>query len=219
VDDYPVQEPPLRTDAEAARWNHRDDNDGYSQAGDLLRLMKPAKQQNLVNSIVVAVQGIPQDIQARQIGHFLRADPAYGRGVARGLDRHPRFRKRSLSQEDGPQGCGLQDKMMNTAGPKLSNPLRDRYTFHMAHLAFTQNLARHTECPDVDIPAATVAQLLEAYFSRWSGVRGYVLDDQGAVRKHIMVIVDGRALHDRHTLSDTLAPESEVFVLQALSGG
>ena len=89
----------------------------------------------------------------------------------------------------------------------------------MAHLTFTQNLARYTECPEVDIPAATVAQLFGAYFLRWSGVRGYVLDDQGAVRKHIMVIVDGRALHDRHTLNDALAPESEVFVLQALSGG
>lgn len=92
-------------------------------------------------------------------------------------------------------------------------------TSHMAHLAFTPNLARRTECPDANIPAATVAQLLETYFARWSQVRGYVLDNQGAVRKHILVLIDGRALHDRRTLSDALAPESEVFVLQALSGG
>lgn len=89
----------------------------------------------------------------------------------------------------------------------------------MAHLAFTPNLARQTLCPDADIPATDIAQLFAQYFSRHPAVRGYVLDDQGAVRKHIMVLVDGLNLRDRLTLSDALRPESEVFVFQALSGG
>lgn len=89
----------------------------------------------------------------------------------------------------------------------------------MAHLAFTPNLARQTLCPDTDIPATSIAQLFTEYFSRHPAVRGYVLDDQGAVRKHIMVLVDGLNLRDRLTLSDALTPESEVFVFQALSGG
>lgn len=89
----------------------------------------------------------------------------------------------------------------------------------MAHLAFTPNLARQTLCPDAELPAASVAQLFTQYFSRHPGVRGYVLDDQGAVRKHIMVLVDGLNLRDRLMLSDALTPDSEVFVFQALSGG
>jgi hypothetical protein len=89
----------------------------------------------------------------------------------------------------------------------------------MAHLSFTPNLARHTCCPDAELPAATLAQLFEDYFSRWPEVRGYVLDDQGGVRRHIRVLVDGLNLRDRQRLGDALTPHSRVFVFQALSGG
>jgi molybdopterin synthase sulfur carrier subunit len=89
----------------------------------------------------------------------------------------------------------------------------------MAHLSFTPNLARQTPCPDADIPAETVALLLERYFDDWPEVRHYVLDDQGVVRKHIMILVDGLNIRDRVMLSDPLALNSEVFVFQALSGG
>jgi molybdopterin synthase sulfur carrier subunit len=89
----------------------------------------------------------------------------------------------------------------------------------MASVHFTQNLTRHTECPTETLPAGTVAELLERYFERWPAVRSFVLDDQGEVRKHIKVLVDGRNLRDRHRLSDGLAENSEVYVFQALSGG
>lgn len=89
----------------------------------------------------------------------------------------------------------------------------------MASLHFTPNLTRHTECPDSELTAATVAELLWQYFERWPDVRGFVLDDQGHVRKHVKVLVDGRNLRDRRGLSDGLAPDSEVYVFQALSGG
>ncbi len=74
----------------------------------------------------------------------------------------------------------------------------------VANLHFTQNLARHTECPSAALPADTVAELLERYFERWPGVRGYVLDDQGEVRHHVKVLVDGRNLHDRRKLTDRI---------------
>jgi hypothetical protein len=93
------------------------------------------------------------------------------------------------------------------------------YNNFMAHLSFTPNLARHVPCPDADIMAATAAQLFENYFSQWPQVRNYVLDDQGAVRRHIVVLVDGLNIRDRSRLSDPLEAESEVFVFQALSGG
>jgi molybdopterin converting factor small subunit len=89
----------------------------------------------------------------------------------------------------------------------------------MASVHFTPNLARHTECPAATLAAATVAELLDRYFEQWPGVRGFVLDDQGEVRKHIKVLVDGRNLRDRRRLSDELAADSEVYVFQALSGG
>ena len=89
----------------------------------------------------------------------------------------------------------------------------------MAELHFTQNLRRHTACPSCKIDAATVAELLARYFADYPTVRGYVLDDQGGVRKHIKVLVDGRNLTDRTALSDALDERSQVHVFQALSGG
>ena len=89
----------------------------------------------------------------------------------------------------------------------------------MASVHFTPNLTRHTECPTATLAASSVAELLERYFERWPDVRGFVLDDQGEVRKHIKVLVDGRNLRDRQRLTDALAANSEVHVFQALSGG
>jgi hypothetical protein len=53
----------------------------------------------------------------------------------------------------------------------------------------------------------------------WPRLRGYVLDDQGALRHHMMVFVDGEPIRDRARLSDLVRPTSEVYVMQALSGG
>jgi molybdopterin converting factor small subunit len=89
----------------------------------------------------------------------------------------------------------------------------------MPQIYFTPNLTRHTTCPPTAIVAGTVAELLERYFEQWPEVRGYVLDDQGQVRKHIKVLVDGRNVLDRARLSDPLSADSEVYVFQALSGG
>jgi hypothetical protein len=89
----------------------------------------------------------------------------------------------------------------------------------MASLHFTPNLARHTQCPPSELDAATVAELLERYFQRWPNVRGFVLNDQGEVRKHVKVLIDGHNLRDRKHLSDRLATDSKVHVFQALSGG
>ena len=89
----------------------------------------------------------------------------------------------------------------------------------MASLHFTQNLARHTDCPTAEIPAASVAELFQSYFRSWPAVRDYVLDNQGEVRHHVKVLVDGNNLRDRRKLTDNLRPNSEVYVFQALSGG
>jgi hypothetical protein len=89
----------------------------------------------------------------------------------------------------------------------------------VAHLYFTPNLARQVECPAAQLEAVTVRELFDRYFSKWPAVRGYVLDDQGAVRKHVKVIVDEAYLQDRMRQSDPVRPDSKIYVFQLLSGG
>ena len=89
----------------------------------------------------------------------------------------------------------------------------------MAQLHFTQNLRRHTPCPSFTADAGTVAALFADYFASYPGVRSYILDDQGHVRHHVKVLVDGINLADRATLGDKLSADSQVHVFQALSGG
>ncbi len=89
----------------------------------------------------------------------------------------------------------------------------------MAHLAFTPNLARLVSVPEGAFAGGTVREVLEAAFATRPDVRGYVLDDQGALRKHVMVFVNGEQVNDRIRLDDAVEPEGDVFVMQALSGG
>ena len=81
-EDKRFAEPPLQISGDADRYNHRDGNDDYKQAGDLFRLMPADAQARLMDNIVEAMQGVPAEIVERQIGHFYKADPSYGRGVA-----------------------------------------------------------------------------------------------------------------------------------------
>jgi len=80
-----LKEPPLRISGDADRYDHRVGNDDYTQAGNLFRLMKPDEKRRLIENIVSAMKPVPRYIQERQIQHFLKADPEYGTGVAKGL--------------------------------------------------------------------------------------------------------------------------------------
>ena len=89
----------------------------------------------------------------------------------------------------------------------------------MAQVTFTGNVQRHLPCPAARVDGGTVGQILEGYFAAHPLARGYVLDDQGAVRKHVVVILDGLPIRDRRRLSDPATQYSDIYVLQALSGG
>jgi hypothetical protein len=89
----------------------------------------------------------------------------------------------------------------------------------MARIAFTQQLRRFTETPEMDTPALTLKAALDAAFARNPRLRGYVLDEQGHMRGNVVAFVDGRRCTDRVALDDALGPESQVYVMQALSGG
>jgi hypothetical protein len=89
----------------------------------------------------------------------------------------------------------------------------------MPTVHFTQNLQRHLTAPPRTVPGATVRDALEHVFRENPQLRGYVLDDQGRLRKHVVIFIDGRQVGDRTGLSDEVGSASEVFVMQALSGG
>jgi hypothetical protein len=89
----------------------------------------------------------------------------------------------------------------------------------MAEVTFTPNLKRHVDCPTVEVPGGTVAEVLAAVFADNPRLRGYVVDDQGALRKHMVVFIDGQQIVDRDRLGDPVGPRSELYVMQALSGG
>ena len=89
----------------------------------------------------------------------------------------------------------------------------------MPQVHFTRNLASQTDAPTCAVPGGTVAEALHAVFAQHPKLRGYIVDDQGALRTHVVVFVDGNAMRDRTRLSDTVRPDSEIFVMQALSGG
>jgi len=76
----------LSLEGAADHWNHREDGDYYSQPGALFRLMSTAQQQALFENTARSMAGVPREIQLRHIRHCLKADPAYGAGIAKALD-------------------------------------------------------------------------------------------------------------------------------------
>ncbi len=89
----------------------------------------------------------------------------------------------------------------------------------MPQVIFTSALERHLSCPPQEVDGTTVREALDRAFAVNPAVRGYVLDDQHALRKHMIVFVDGEAVRDREGLSDAVSPGSQIYVMQALSGG
>ncbi len=89
----------------------------------------------------------------------------------------------------------------------------------MATVSFTPNLERHVECPPKTVDGATVREVLDRVFADNPRLRGYVVDEQGALRYHMLVFVDGEQIADREKLSDPVRATSELYVMQSLSGG
>jgi hypothetical protein len=90
----------------------------------------------------------------------------------------------------------------------------------VATVRFTRNLERHVACPPERVDADTTRAALDAYFALHPPVRGYyVLDERGVLRTHVNVFVDGTQVADRATMDDPVHDTTEVYVIQALSGG
>ena len=89
----------------------------------------------------------------------------------------------------------------------------------MAKVVFTPNIQRHVGCPQAEAAGHTVREVLERVFADNPRARGYVLDDQSALRRHMTIFVDGQMIRDRGRLADKVNDNSTIHVFQALSGG
>ena len=89
----------------------------------------------------------------------------------------------------------------------------------MPTVRFTDNIQRHVACPTLDVEGSTLRDVLSEYFRSNAQARGYVLDEQGRLRQHMALFIDGRQVRDRERLQDPVAAGSIVDVIQALSGG
>lgn len=78
-------EPSLELEGAAFHYDHREDGDYYTQPGNLFRLMTDGQQQLLFNNTAAAIAGAERFIQERHISNCYKADPEYGKGVAKAL--------------------------------------------------------------------------------------------------------------------------------------
>ncbi len=89
----------------------------------------------------------------------------------------------------------------------------------MPTLRFTPNIQRHVNCEETVVEGSTVRLCLEHYFSYNSQARSYILDDQGALRKHMNIFINSEQVTDRKGLTDSVGEADELYIIQALSGG
>lgn len=90
-------------------------------------------------------------------------------------------------------------------------------TFHLA--GFLRTFAGGAHEVSVDVPGATVGEALRALRERHPGVVSRVLDEQGAVRRHVNVFIGDRSIRDGAGLETTLRDRDEISLLAAVSGG
>jgi len=66
---------------------------------------------------------------------------------------------------------------------------------------------------------ATVREVLASVFAQYPVLRGYVVDEHGALRHHVVAFVSGEPVRDKQSLNESVPDDGEIYVLQALSGG
>lgn len=89
----------------------------------------------------------------------------------------------------------------------------------MSQVELTSQLAQLVECPTIQtIDGETVADAFEKLFARNDRMQQHILNDDGAVHSHLALFVDGQMI-DRNELQMAINDKTEIFVMQALSGG
>ena len=90
----------------------------------------------------------------------------------------------------------------------------------MPIVRFTSALQRFfPDLTSLDVEQRDLQEILSAINEKWPGIKDYLVDEQGRLRKHVNIFVDGQLIEDRDRLSDLVGSGSEVYFFQALSGG
>lgn len=89
----------------------------------------------------------------------------------------------------------------------------------MIEVSFTENLQRHVQCRALRVEPGSLAQVLARVFEHYPALKGYLLDDQGGLRKHIMLAIDQQLVQGALPREQPLAAGSRLHIMQALSGG
>ena len=89
----------------------------------------------------------------------------------------------------------------------------------MPIVSFAPQLQRHVPCPTQRVAAATLGDALRNAFVVAPTLAGYVLDEQGHVRKHVAVFVNNEMIVSRRDMALPVATDDTIMVIQALSGG
>lgn len=90
----------------------------------------------------------------------------------------------------------------------------------MPTVKFTYALKRfYPNLKDLSVSETSLPEILRKVEGAHPGIQDYIVDERGALRKHVNIFIDGELIEDRETLSDKLSEYSEVYIMQALSGG
>lgn len=89
----------------------------------------------------------------------------------------------------------------------------------MVTVNFSPSIQRHKSCPVQNVQAGTLGDVLGRAMQAEPGLRSYVLDDQGHIRKHVAVFVNQNMHLPRNNLARTVAAGDTVLVIQCLTGG
>ena len=90
----------------------------------------------------------------------------------------------------------------------------------MPYVKFTKSLDRFfPDLADVTVEADTVADVVAAVDAHFPGLATYIVNERGALRRHVNIFVGDELIYDRDRLSDPVTSDSRVYIFQALSGG
>ena len=90
----------------------------------------------------------------------------------------------------------------------------------MPRVQFTRHLQRFfPDLETVAVEGRTVAEVVAALNERFPGLADYLVDERGRLRRHVNIFVGDTLVRDREGLGDPVEEESQLFVMQALSGG
>ena len=90
----------------------------------------------------------------------------------------------------------------------------------MPTVKFTYALKRFfPKLKDTPARGMTLSEVFKEIESNYPGLQSYVLDERGSLRRHVNIFIDGKMINDRSKLSDSFSSNSEIYIMQALSGG